>query len=285
MNPNFVFFGTPDIAVFVLEELEKAGLVPSLVVTNPDAPQGRKMVMTETPVAQFASERMIPVLKPTSLRDAETIKILQDSHAELFVVAAYGKIIPNAVLDIPRHKTLNMHPSLLPKLRGASPIRSALLNNEYPTGVSIMVLTEGLDAGPIIAQEVVDIPASQWPMRGRTLDERLARAGGALLSRVIPQWMEGAIPAQEQDATQATYCTKITKEMGLVDLNDDPASNLRKIRAFDGWPGTYFFHEKNGARIRVKIIDVEMQNDTLVITRVIPEGKKEMPYLDFLRGT
>ncbi len=284
MNPNFVFFGTPDIAVFVLEELEKTGLVPSLVVTNPDAPQGRKMVMTETPVAQFANERMIPVLKPASLRDAETIKILQDSNAELFIVAAYGKIIRNAVLDIPLHKTLNMHPSLLPKLRGASPIRSALLNNEYPTGVSIMVLTEGLDAGPIVAQEAVDIPASEWPIAGRILDERLARAGGALLSRVIPQWMEGAIPAQEQDATQATYCTKITKEMGLVDLNDDPASNLRKIRAFDGWPGTYFFHEKNGARIRVKICDAEIQNDALVITRVIPEGKKEMPYADFLRG-
>ena len=285
MNPNIVFFGTPDIAVFVLEELEKIGIVPSLIVTNPDAPQGRKMIMTETPVAQFAHAHGIPVLKPASLRDAEITKTLEHSGAELFIVAAYGKIIPNAILNIPTHGTLNMHPSLLPKLRGASPIRSAILTNEYPTGVSIMMLTEGLDEGPILAQEVIDIPDSEWPIRGRVLDEKLARAGGTLLGETIPQWIEGLISPQEQSAEGATYCTKITKEMGLINLAEDPVFNLRKIRAFDGWPGTYYFHESDNKRIRVKICDAEIENGKLVITRVIPEGKKEMSYTDFLRGT
>jgi len=284
MNPRIVFFGTPDIAVFVLEELEKAGVLPSVVVTNPDAPQGRKMLMTETPVARFAHERNIPLLKPDSLKDAEMERTLQESAAELFIVAAYGKIIPQSILDIPKHGTLNMHPSLLPKLRGASPIRSAILENEYPTGVSIMVLTQGLDEGPIVAHEVADIADSEWPMRGRELDERLAHMGGALLARILPQWIEGSLTPTEQDHTAATYCTKITKDMACIDLTDDPRMNLRKIRAFDGWPGAYYFHEKEGVRIRVKIVDAEIKDDALILTRVIPEGRKEMSYEDFLRG-
>lgn len=285
MNPNIVFFGTPDIAVFVLEELTQAGIVPSLIVTNPDAPQGRKMILTPTPVAQFGEKHGIPVLKPDSLRGTEITETLQHTHAELFIVAAYGKIIPKAILDIPMHGTLNMHPSLLPKLRGASPIRSAILTNEYPTGVSIMMLTEGLDEGPILAQEVIDIPVSEWPIRGRVLDEMLARAGGRLLAKTIPHWIEGSISSQEQNAEGATYCAKITKEMGLIDLTENPLLNLRKIRAFDGWPGTYYFHESENKRTRVKICDAEITDNRLIITRVIPEGKKEMSYTDFLRGT
>lgn len=284
MNPKTVFFGTPDIGVYVLEELEKAGLLPSLIVTNPDAPQGRKMVLTETPVAGFARDRNIPVLKPRTLKDPEIHQTLQNSGAELFIVAAYGKIIPQSILDIPKYGTLNMHPSLLPKLRGASPIRGAILKNEYPTGVSIMLLTAGLDEGPILAQEIADIPPTQWPMRGRELDERLAHMGGSLLAQTLPQWISGALTPQEQDHAGATHSVKITKDMALIDLTDDPISNLRKIRAFDGWPGAYYFHEKNGMPIRVKIVDAEIKDGALVLLRVIPEGKKEMSYEDFLRG-
>jgi methionyl-tRNA formyltransferase len=284
MNPKIVFFGTPDIAVYVLEELEHAGILPALIVTNPDAPQGRKMLMTETPAARFARERTIPVLKPSTLKDPDITKALQDSGAELFIVAAYGKIIPQSILDIPQHGTLNMHPSLLPKLRGASPIRSAILENEYPTGVSIMVLTQGLDEGPIVAQETADIPPAEWPVRGRELDERLARMGGTLLADVLPDWLAGTLAPETQDDAHATYCTKITKDMACIDLNDAPQTNLRKIRAFDGWPGAYYFHEKDGMYIRVKIVDAKIREGALVLTRVTPEGKKEMPYEDFLRG-
>jgi methionyl-tRNA formyltransferase len=284
MIPKIAFFGTPDIAVYVLEELERAGITPSLMVTNPDSPQGRKMLMTETPVAQFARARGIEMLKLETLKDPAVYEALCASGAELFIVAAYGKIIPKAILDLPKYGTLNMHPSLLPKLRGASPIRSAILKNEYPTGVSVMVLTEGLDEGPVVAQEVASIEESEWPLAGRILDERLARDGGTLLARILPEWLEGTITPQEQNHREATYSTKITKEMAEINLADDAEENLRKIRAFDGWPQAFFFHEKDGVRTRIKIIDAEIRDNALVLTRVIPEGKKEMAYEDWVRN-
>jgi methionyl-tRNA formyltransferase len=283
--PKFCFFGTPHIAVWILDELEKAGMIPSFVVTNPDAPQGRKMIMTESPVGAWARERSIPTLKPHSLRGAEILETLKQSGCELFVVAAYGKLIPESILNIPKYQTINVHPSLLPKLRGASPIRSAILHNVFPTGVSIMVLTKGMDEGPIIAQEEAFIAREDWPLRGSTLDELLAKQGGALLAETLPRFISGEIVPREQNHTEATYCEKISKEMGEINLADDPHQNLLKIRAFDGWPGTYFFVEKNDTKIRVKIIDAELTDDKkLKITRVIPEGKKEMDYEDFLRG-
>lgn len=276
--PKFAFFGTPDIGIWVLDELEKAGFLPTLVITNPDAPQGRKMILTPSPVSMWAEARGITVLKPSSLKDATIADTLRTSGIELSIVAAYGKLIPEALLNIPKYKTLNVHPSLLPKLRGASPIRSAILEDMNPTGVSIMALTPGMDEGPILAQETVSIPEEDWPLRGTELDELLAKRGGALLAQILPAWITGEITPEEQDHTQATYTQKITKEMGLIDLTDDPYKNLLKIRAFDGWPGTYFFYEKDGQQIRVKIIDATIENRLLKITRIIPEGKKEMDY-------
>jgi methionyl-tRNA formyltransferase len=244
-NLRLGFFGSPQIAVWVLEELEKVGLLPTLVVTNPDAPQGRKMILTETPVATWASSRKIHTIKPTTLRDTSIEEELKTHSCDLFVVAAYGKIIPQTILDIPKYKTINMHPSLLPKLRGASPIRSAILNNMNPTGISIMILTAGMDEGPLLTQEEVQIPSEAWPIRGNELDELLAKKGGTLLAETIPRWVAGEITPQEQVHEDATYSTKITKEMGLIDLHDNPYQNLLKVRAFDGWPGTYFFIEKD----------------------------------------
>lgn len=285
MNLKSIFFGTPDIGVYVLEELEKGGIIPSLIVTNPDAPQGRKMIVTETPVARFARDRGIPCLKPETLKDEQVFETFRTLQPDISIVAAYGKIIPKSILEIPHYGTLNMHPSLLPKLRGASPIRSALLTNEYPTGVSIMKLTEGLDEGPLLAQETAELPHTKWPMRGHELDELLARMGGKLLVRILPEWMKGTLSLQEQNHINATYCAKITKDMALIDLTAVPKENLRKICAFDGWPGAYYFHEKtDGTNIRVKIIDAEIRDNQLILTRVIPEGKKEMPYEDFIRG-
>jgi len=284
-NLKLGFFGSPQIAVWVLEELEKSGLLPSLVVTNPDAPQGRKMILTETPVAQWASSRKIRTMKPTTLRDNSIEEELKQSSCDLFVVAAYGKIIPENILNIPKYKTINMHPSLLPKLRGASPIRSAILEDMNPTGISIMILTAGMDEGPILAQEEILIPKEAWPIRGNELDELLAKRGGELLAKTILDWILGNIPPKEQAHVEATYSTKIIKEMGLIDLAGDPYQNLLKIRAFDGWPGTYFFTEKAGKQVRIKIIDAHLADDgTLQITRIIPEGKKEMSFEDFMRS-
>jgi methionyl-tRNA formyltransferase len=282
--PRIAFFGSPNIAVWVLEELAQANITPSLIITNPDTPQGRKLLMTPTPVAEWADARGIETYKPTSLRAEETMTTLETRGCELFIVAAYGKIIPERILDIPAYKTLNMHPSLLPKLRGASPIRSAILEDMNPTGVTIMELTAGMDEGPILAQEEVQIATEDWPLRGTELDEFLAQKGGALLAEILPKWVRGELTPVEQDHTKATYSKKITKEMGELNLADDPYTNLLKIRAFDGWPGTYFFVTKNDMRIRVKIVDAKLAPDgSLNILRIIPEGKKEMSYEDFIR--
>ena len=275
------FFGSPQIAVWVLEELEKVGILPSLIITNPDTPQGRKMLLTPTPVAVWAEARNIPLLKLPSLKTPEVEAQLKASGCELFLVAAYGKLIPQNILDIPKYKTLNTHPSLLPLLRGASPVRSAILQDMNPSGVTIMELTQGMDEGPILIQEEIEIPEEAWPLRGTELDELLFKKGGEMLAQILPSWINGEIAVQEQDHAQATYCTKITKEMGELDLSADPYQNLLKIRAFDGWPGTFFFAEKNGERIRVKVVDATIENGALVITKIIPEGKKEMDYTDF----
>ncbi len=281
-SDNFVFFGTPQIAVIVLDELEKAGHLPSLIVTNPDKPVGRHHELTPSPVKVWARERGIESFEPASLRNEEAYAKLSAEQHDLFIVAAYGKIIPENILALPKHGTLNVHPSLLPKLRGASPIRSAILGDVKETGVTIMEMDAELDHGPIVAQK--NVPISEWPPHGRKLDELLAQEGGALLASVIPDWLEGTREATPQAHNEATFCTKITKEMGELNLADDPYQNLLKIRAFDGWPGTFFFAEKNGARVRVKIVDAKLDADgSLKITRVIPEGKNEMSYKDFVR--
>ncbi len=283
--PKFAFFGTPDIAVIVLEELKKADMMPSVIFTNPDAPQGRKMMLTPSPVKVWALREGVPVLCPQSLRTDDTVETyLREHDIELAVVVAYGKIIPESLLSVPKYGMVNVHPSLLPRFRGASPIRSAILADERETGVSIMLLDSEVDHGPLLTQEVVKIEERAWPMRGRELDTLLAERGGELLAKTLPLWIEGQITPTEQDHARATFCQKITKEMGELDLNADPYQNLLKIRAFDGWPGTFFFTEKNGKRIRVKIIDAELAKDgSLRILSVIPEGRNEIAYEDFIR--
>jgi methionyl-tRNA formyltransferase len=280
-DTRFVYFGTPEFAAIVLAELEEKGYRPSLVVTAPDKPKGRKLVMTPSEVHVFAKERGIPVLTPATLRDDAIVARLKEERAQLFVVAAYGKIVPKEVLDIPEFGTLNVHPSLLPKFRGASPIESAILSDEKWTGVTIMVLDEELDHGPILAQRERITP--DWPPKGSELTRDLAHFGGRLLAEVMPEYLNGLAPFA-QDHSRATFTKKITKEDGLIDLLGDPVLNYKKIRAFDEWPGAYFFVRRGERDVRVKVTDARLEHGKLVIVNVIPEGKREMPYEDFLRG-
>lgn len=284
--PRYAFFGTPDIAVTVLMKLKAANMLPSVIITNPDAPQGRKMVLTPPPVKLWAVAHGIPVLQPQSLRtDATVLTYLKEQHIELSIVVAYGKLIPESLLSVPKYGTVNMHPSLLPILRGASPVRSAILKNMRETGVTLMLLDTELDHGPILAQEVLHIEKEAWPLRGQALDTLLAEKGGELLVQTLPSFIDGTLTPRMQDHAQATFCTKITKEMGELDLNGDAYQNLLKIHAFDGWPGTFFYTEKNGKRLRVKIIDAKLAEDgSLQILRVIPEGRNEISYEDFIRN-
>lgn len=275
-----VFFGTPLFAVWVLEELEKGGILPSLIVTAPDKPAGRKLLLTPSPVKVWAGEHGIRILEPKKL-DTDFISALKTETYDLFIVAAYGKLIPQEVLNIPKRGVLNVHPSLLPQFRGASPIVTAILSGEKETGTSIMLLDEQIDHGPIVAQEHVDI--SDIP-KASELGERLARLGGVMLVDLIPKWVSGNLMPREQDHVRATYCGKIAKEDGLIDLSGDPEKNYRKIRAFDEWPRAYFFSERKGQKIRVVIKDARLENGKLIITKILPEGKKEMDYVDFQRN-
>lgn len=280
---RFAFFGTPELAVIVLNELESAGLRPELVVTAPDKPQGRGMKLTPSAVALWAKARQIETLKPESFTD-ESLSLLHRDEWDLFIVAAYGKILPKTILDMPHRGTLNVHPSLLPKLRGPSPIQSTILTDDHDTGVSIMLLDEKMDHGPIVAQSKV--PTFEWPPHGSKLHDALAHAGGKLLASVVPSWVDQKIEAKKQDHELATFCKKITKEDGLIDLvHGDPYHNFLKIRAFEGWPYAYTYFEREGDKIRVLILDAHMSADgALFIDTVKPQGKKQMAYADFLQS-
>lgn len=269
---NFIFLGTPNLSVYVLEILEKADYIPSLIITAPDMKIGRGNTFDTPPVKKWADIRNIPTLQPEKI-DGKFLNTLRKEKYDIFILAAYGKILPKELLEMPKHGILNIHPSLLPRLRGPSPIRSAILNNEKETGTSIIVLDDKMDHGKIVGQESLEI--KDWPPFLPDLEEKLFRIGGKLLIKILPDYINRKITPQTQDENKATYCKKIKKEDGLVDLLKDSSKEIWvKYRAFYGWPGIYFM--QNGKRI--KITDADFQDEKLVIKKIIPEGKKEMEY-------
>ena len=268
---NFAFFGTPHFSVFTLEEMEKGGLLPSLVVTAPDRPAGRGLKLAPPPVKVWAKAHKIPVLQPEKL-DSDFLYKLKTTNYKLSIVAAYGKIIPQAVLDIPAYGTLNVHPSLLPKFRGASPLQSTILSGDEETGVTIMQMDAEMDHGPIIKSQKLKVEN----MNTEELGEKLFRRGGQMLADIIPKWTAGEIKAMPQDHSAATYTKKVDKKDGLIDPDGDHELNWRKFRAYHPWPSIYFF-TANGTR--VKITAATFENGEFVIKRVVPEGKKETDYI------
>lgn len=279
-NTASAFFGTSRFAVYTLEALENAGLLPDIVVTAPDKPAGRGLELKASPVKEWALERALPVLQPESLKkESEALDLLKNSEWDLFIVSAYGKLLPKEILEVPRKGTLNVHPSLLSKFRGASPIESQILADEKDVGVTIMLMDEEMDHGPIVAQASVTPEA--WPLKATLLEEMLGTIGGELLAESIPVWMEGGITPEEQNHAQATFTRKIEKADGEISLSGDAYQNYLQYCAYDGWPGTYFFVEKNGKKIRVKITDATYENGAFASLKVIPEGKKEVNYKDF----
>lgn len=280
-----IFFGGSEFSVLVLDELKNQNILPNLIITTPDKPKGRKLVLTPTPVKIWAQKNNIEVLDPVSLKknNEELIAKLKLKNYDLFLVTSYGKIIPQEILDIPQKGTLNVHPSLLPKLRGASPIKSAILS-ENETGVSIMLLDAEMDHGPILVKEKIISWENNNPPYEKDLEEMLGHKGGQMLAKIIPDWLEGKIEAKEQNHEQATLCGKIEKEDGQINLEDSPEKNLRKIRAFHEWPSAFYFIERNNKKIRVNIKSAHIENEKLVLEKIVPEGKKEMSYQDFLRG-
>lgn len=271
---KFAFFGTSHIATMVLDELEKSSLLPSRIITLPEQRKGRGLEASETAVAMWAKSRSIPLEY-----DWATFK---KESWDVAVVVDYGKILPTELINIPTHGFLNVHPSLLPKLRGASPMRSAILNDEKETGVSIIRIDEMMDHGDIIAQKKVSVP--NWPIKNSELEKLLVPLGGALLAQILPEYVAGNIEPMRQNHDVATYATKFTKEDGHLDLKDDAYRNLLKIKAFEGWPSTYAYFTRGEKEIRVAILDAHLEGSKLVIDTVKPEGKNEMPYKEFLKS-
>lgn len=247
---KFVFFGSSKFSQYVLDELEMMGLVPALNIN--------------------------------STKENLSVEKLQKLDADVFVVASFGKILPKKILDLPKFGTLNVHPSLLPKLRGASPIQSSILSGEEP-GVTIIKLNEKVDAGPILAQAKVSI--NPWPDHYEIVEEKLGRAGGKILGIFLPKWILGEVPETAQDEKLVTYCNLIKKEDGLLDLSKPAEENLRKVFAYSRWPTAYMVYKnKFGKEVRVIVKDAEIKDGKFVPTHVIPAGKKEMLWKDFLRG-
>lgn len=285
-SPRIAFWGTSRISVIVLDEMAREGVLPTLIVTAPPRQKGRGLEMSPSEVKVWADAHSIPTLEPEEIKSEEFLKTLGNEW-DLFIIVSYGKIVPRNIIDLPKHGTLNMHPSLLPKLRGASPLQSAILESApvgepHEAGVTIMQIDEQVDHGPIVAQEKITVP--NWPPKGLELEEMLGVLGGKLLVKTIPLWMAGSITPNEQDHDQATYTKKMTSGSGQIYLDDDAVRMYRKIRAFDSWPRAYFITKRGERDIRVVVTEAHIADGKLILDRVIPEGKKEMSYEDFMRG-
>ena len=219
---------------------------------------------------------------PALVVDTKELPIeLYNTDWDFFVVASYGKILSNEVLGLPKHGCINIHPSLLPKFRGPSPYVSAILQDERHTGVTVMLMAEKMDAGPVLAQASIEIAEADWPPKGLMLSEMLFTEGANLLADALPLLLKGELKAEAQDEAGATYTKKFTDADALLNLSGNQREQFLKVRAFDKNPRAYFINQKGK---RVIVTDAEFKDDKLEIVKVIPEGKKEMPYADYLRG-
>ncbi len=244
-NPLFAFFGTSVDSQYALQQLEKVGLQPALVIEQ------KKELPSE----------------------------LYNTDWDFFLVASYGKILKKEILDLPKHGSLNIHPSLLPKFRGPSPYVSAILADERQVGVSLMLMEEKMDAGPLIAQARMEIAPGDWPPKGLLLSQMLFTEGVNLLAEVLPTWLQGDIVPEPQEESGATYTKKFTDADALLDLTK-PREAFLKIQAFDKSPRAHFI--RNGKRIVVT--EAAFKDSELNILKVLPEGRREMSYADYLRG-
>ena len=300
-----VFLGTPQFALPTLEKLAQSEFKPVTVFCAPDKPVGRKQILTPPPVKLTAQKYDIPVFQPA--RTAELSAQIADLKPDLIISAAYGLILPKDILDLPRYGCLNIHPSLLPKYRGASPIQSTILNGDEETGVTIFQMTEKVDAGAIITNSKKQIAASMYTTP--ELSEILAEMGTNSMLEILPDWLAGKIQPQAQDETKATFTKIIEKDDGLINWQKSALEIERQIRAYQPWPGTHTKMKdtrSNFLSLKILAADTEDINTgkqagetflksnkelavqtgkgCLTIKKLQPEGGKPMTAQDFLHG-
>ncbi len=304
MEPlNIVFMGTPEFSATTLKYLIANQFKIVAVYTQQDKAAGRGRAVAASPVKSVAGEAGIPVVQPRNFRGPETVSELAAMKPDLAIVAAYGQILPQAVLDIPRYGCINVHPSLLPRYRGVSPVASAILAGDAFTGASVMLLDAGTDTGPVLAQAQVPITAADTT---GLLSDKLARIGSQLLVSILPSWVKGYLTPRPQDAALASYCRKLTKEDGEIDWGLPASEIWRRVRAYNPWPCAYTAWQ--GKQLKIlearpmpaipgalpgQVVDVHDKpvgfgiatgEGLLGVSTVQLEGKKAMPAGDFLRG-
>lgn len=290
-QPNFIFFGTPEFAADVLEKLISQGVIPKAIVCNPDKPLGRKKIVTPPAAKLLVLEHQlqdptinIEILQPEVLDEAFAEK-LRSFNPDVFVVAAFAKLIKQDILDIPKYGSIGVHPSLLPLYRGASPMQTALLNCEDVTGVTLFLIDAKMDHGPIIAQETLEIGTMNYIM----LEKKLAELGGELVTHTLANVVAGAITPKEQDHDKATLSKKFATEDAFIDIHDieqaqreggELAKQLEcKIRALNPEPGTWTMasalcNTRFGQEKRIKILEADISADgKFLIKKLQVEGK------------
>ena len=296
--------GSPQFAVPSLEALIKSSYQVVAVCTQPDRKSGRGQRVALSPIKQLALSHGLHVVQPDSLKDTSTVDRLASFAPELIVVAAFGHILPLEILALPKFGCLNVHPSLLPRYRGPSPIATAILRGDEVTGVTIMLLDVGLDSGPILSQSRLSVSADDTC---GSLTVKLAQVGAELLMEALPLWLKGQLKPQPQEESQSSYTKVIAKGDGELDWRLSALELWRRVRAFDPWPGCYIWWR--GKRLRLSkvlpleggkageagkvialtqpapaAVGVETVDGVLGLLRVQLEGKREMSAEEFIRG-
>ncbi len=304
---RFIFIGTPDFGAIVLDGLIKSGFKPSLAVTALDKPVGKKQILTPPEVKVIAKKHEIQVLQTKRLKDEKAR--IKSIKPDLIILAAFGQILPKEILEIPKHGVLNVHPSLLPRWQGASPIQHTILAGDEETGVTIILMDEKIDHGPIVAAKKYagDISTIYY----KDLEKELAEIGVELLTETLPKWVAGEIKPKPQKEYLSTYTNVLRKEDGRINWKNWAREIERQIRAFSPWPGVYCILPENDGAKQIKIlkafvqvqkdhgpfgvlgktfmatnekIAVQCGKDFLVIEELQMEGKRPMAVKDFLNG-
>ncbi len=294
---RLLFAGTPDFALASLKALVESGRTPVAVLTQPDRPAGRGKKLRASPVKEYALGQDIPVLQPATLRDDDMVAKLAALEPDLMIVAAYGLILPQTVLDIPTHGCLNVHASVLPRWRGAAPIQAAIIGGDEVTGISLMQMEAGLDSGPVFHIAMLDIGNDET---AGELHDRLAALGGSTLVDRLDDIVAGRIEAQTQDESLVTYAPKIEKRDAEVDWTVSGAEAARRVRAYNPFPGAYFFAGEHRIKLwRATRVDgaarpgtvlqadreaivVACGKDALRLDELQLPGKRRVPAMEFV---
>ena len=294
---NIIYMGTPDFAVPALKKLYESKHTVQAVFTQPDKPKGRKMLLTPPDVKVCAQELNIPVYQPTTFKSKEPLEIIKKYNPDVIVVAAYGKLLPKAVLESAKYGCINIHGSLLPKYRGAAPIQQSVLNGDKVTGVTAMQMAEGLDTGDILT--VIETKIGENETSGELFD-RLSILGGELIIKTLEMLENGEIKPVKQDESKATHTSKIDKSFCPIDFTKSANEVHNKVRGLNPWPiATAELNGKKlkiystkvceksgkaGTIISIKPLIVACGSGSVEIIELQPEGKKRMPSAAFLAG-